>query len=93
MGEIIKKLKFKDVAVAIDAPENYQNKFLTHEFALDFKNDVTHFNVLVFIKDKSSFLNFMQQKMHQIAYDAVLWFAYPKGTSKVKTDINRDSMW
>ncbi|MGP8215089.1 MAG: hypothetical protein ACLQQ4_05955 [Bacteroidia bacterium] len=23
---------------------------------------------------------------------AVLWFAYPKGTSKIKTDINRDTL-
>mgnify|MGYP001587710911 CR=1 FL=1 len=25
--------------------------------------------------------------------DGVLWVSYPKGSSKVKTDINRDSGW
>jgi hypothetical protein len=25
--------------------------------------------------------------------DGFLWITYPKGTSKIKTDINRDSIW
>lgn len=25
--------------------------------------------------------------------DGILWISYPKGTSKVSTDINRDSIW
>jgi hypothetical protein len=25
--------------------------------------------------------------------EGVLWLAYPKGSSKVKTDINRDTLW
>jgi hypothetical protein len=25
--------------------------------------------------------------------DALLWIAYPKGSSKVKADVNRDSLW
>ena len=25
--------------------------------------------------------------------DGLLWMAYPKGTSKVKTDVNRDRLW
>ena len=25
--------------------------------------------------------------------DALLWVAYPKGTSKIKTDVNRDIIW
>jgi hypothetical protein len=30
------------------------------------------------------------KKMENIEFDGVLWFAYPKGTSGIKTDINRD---
>ncbi len=25
--------------------------------------------------------------------DGLVWIAYPKGTSKVKADVNRDSLW
>ena len=25
--------------------------------------------------------------------DSLVWIAYPKGTSKVKADVNRDSLW
>ncbi|WP_309121987.1 hypothetical protein [Paenibacillus sp.] len=28
-----------------------------------------------------------------IRHDGVLWFSYPKKTSKIKTDINRDAGW
>ena len=30
--------------------------------------------------------------MKNIEPDSVLWFAYPKGTSTIKTDINRDAI-
>ena len=35
-------------------------------------------------------INFLGTELSKIEFDSVLWFAYPKGTSKIKTDINRD---
>ena len=29
----------------------------------------------------------------EVKPEGVLWVAYPKGSSKVKTDINRDTLW
>lgn len=33
------------------------------------------------------------QAIHSLKPDALLWLAYPKSTSKVKTDVNRDRLW
>jgi hypothetical protein len=37
-------------------------------------------------------LDFLHNNLKFIETDSVLWFAYPKGTSKIKTDINRDTI-
>jgi hypothetical protein len=49
-------------------------------------------NALVFINNNKEFLSFLKNDLDNMEYDSVLWFAYPKGTSKVKTDINRDTI-
>ena len=41
---------------------------------------------------KEEYLDFLNKKMTSVVPDSVLWFAYPKGTSKMKTDINRDTI-
>ena len=47
---------------------------------------------MVFICNKKELLNFLHTQLKNVAPDSVLWFAYPKGTSKIKTDINRDTI-
>ena len=37
-------------------------------------------------------MDFLKRGLENIEPDSVLWFAYPKGTSKIKTDINRDTI-
>lgn len=49
-------------------------------------------NTLVFINNNKEYLNFLTTNLKNIEPDSVLWFAYPKGTSKIKTDINRDTI-
>lgn len=31
--------------------------------------------------------------LQAVEYDAVLWISYPKGSSGVDTDLNRDKLW
>ncbi|MEO5789358.1 MAG: hypothetical protein ACOH2D_18020 [Gelidibacter sp.] len=38
------------------------------------------------------YLDFLNTQLKYIKPDSVLWFAYPKETSKVKTDINLDTI-
>jgi len=49
-------------------------------------------NTLVFINDNKEYLDFLKKELKYIEPDSVLWFAYPKGTSKIKTDVNRDTI-
>jgi len=47
----------------------------------------------LFVKDSSQLEEFIDQILDAIAYDGILWIAYPKGSSGVKTDLNRDKLW
>jgi len=88
INDIIKKCRFKDIGVVLHAPDEWEAAFI----GLGFKTFLDHpsKNTLVFIREKQDFLNFLTNQIGNIVPDSVLWFAYPKGTSKIKTDINRD---
>ncbi len=92
MQDIIKKFKFKDKGIVINAPEQMVKEFEKLGFKTDFDKKVKSANTLVFINNNKEYLDFLKNSLKNIEPDSVLWFAYPKGTSKVKTDINRDTI-
>lgn len=92
MQDIINKLKFKGAGIVIDAPENLEKEFVKHGFKTALSIKSLNSNTLVFINNKKEFLDFLKEQLKYIELDSVLWFAYPKGTSKIKTDINRDTI-
>ncbi len=92
MKEIIKKFKFKDNGIVINAPKSFETGFAKLGFKTSFDKKVKSKNTLIFINDKNEYVNFLEKQLKVIEPDSVLWFAYPKGTSKIKTDINRDSI-
>lgn len=90
MQDIIKKFKFKDNGAVINAPAAIEQAFTK----LGFKTTLApkSSNTLVFINNNKEYLDFLKTGIKNIEPDSVLWFAYPKGTSKIKTDINRDTI-
>lgn len=92
MNETIKKLKFRGDAVVINAPADLEPEFLQQGFKTAFDKKEKSTNTLVFINNKKEYLEFLNGELTKIEPDSVLWFAYPKGTSKIKTDINRDTI-
>ncbi|NOU19285.1 MAG: hypothetical protein HOO91_17140 [Bacteroidales bacterium] len=92
MQDIIHKLKFKGAGIVINAPENLEKEFVKLGFKTTLNIKSLNSNTLVFINNKKEFLDFLKEQLKFIELDSVLWFAYPKGTSKIKTDINRDSI-
>ena len=92
MKEIIKKFKFKDNAIIINAPSDLKKNFGELGFLDSFANNQKSKNTLVFVNNQEEYLYFLNNKLEKIVIDSVLWFAYPKGTSKIKTDINRDTI-
>jgi hypothetical protein len=49
--------------------------------------------VQLFVKDKAELEKLSQTAFDAIKYDGIFWICYPKGTSKVDTDLNRDILW
>ena len=45
--------------------------------------------VLAFVENKLGLIDFLEN-LYKDNKELMIWIAYPKGTSKVKTDINRD---
>ncbi len=92
MQDIIKKFKFKDNGVVLNSPTLLEEEFVKLGFKTTFDKKAKGTNTLVFINDNKEYLDFLKNKLKNIEADSVLWFAYPKGTSKIKTDINRDTI-
>jgi hypothetical protein len=76
----------------INAPANLEKEFAKLGFKTAFDKKETSKNTLVFINNSKEYLDFLNKQLKNIEPDSVLWFAYPKGSSKIKTDINRDTI-
>ncbi|MHA2311300.1 MAG: DUF3052 family protein [Candidatus Thorarchaeota archaeon] len=49
--------------------------------------------VHLFVRDKAELESHLEKTNSHVKEGGLLWVSYPKGTSKIKTDINRDSIW
>ena len=92
MQDIIKKFKFTDNGVVLNAPAGLEEEFVKLGFKTMFDKKTKSTNTLVFINNNEEYLDFLKTNLKNTETDSILWFAYPKGTSKIKTDINRDTI-
>lgn len=92
IDDIFKKLKFKGKGIILNAPADIEKGFVGLGFTTSFDKKVKSTNTLVFINNNKEYVEFLQKQLKNVSPDSVLWFAYPKGTSKIKTDINRDTI-
>ena len=88
----IKKFRFKDKGIVINAPSTLEIQFMELGFKTSFDKEIKSKNTVIFINNNIEYLDFLNNQLKNIEPDSVLWFAYPKGTSKIKTDINRDTI-
>jgi len=49
--------------------------------------------VLLFVNKLAEAERLGLRAIRAIKSDGLLWIAYPKGTSRLKTDVNRDRLW
>jgi len=49
--------------------------------------------VLLFVNSLAEVAERTPKAIKAVKPDGMLWIAYAKGTSKVKTDVNRDKLW
>ncbi|MFN8347345.1 MAG: hypothetical protein U0X91_20240 [Spirosomataceae bacterium] len=91
MEEVIKKFKFRDKGTVLNAPADMKEAFAQFGFQTDLDKNGLSKNTLVFVYQREALQHFLNNELKYIEPDSVLWLAYPKGSSKVMTDINRDS--
>jgi len=90
MKEVIKKLRFKSECVVVNAPDDLIQEFVNLGCSASLVEGVKSSNTLVFIQNLAEFEVFLKFRLNEIVPDSTLWFAYPKQSSGIKTDINRD---
>lgn len=97
MATLIKKLQMKpgQRAIIVNAPDRFgYNKSEIPERVQLLDKPSGKFDYLhLFVADKSELDKFLPEALELIEYDAVFWISYPKGTSGLNSDINRDKLW
>ena len=89
MDELLKKLRYKQgPAILLNAPEGFQ--LLIEE--ADNDNDKMEF-LLMFANNSEEVMTWFPKALSVLKEDAIFWIAFPKKSSKVKTDINRDTLF
>jgi len=93
-SKFIKKLKIKegDKICLINSPAGFKNKLpsgITTSAKLQGKFDA----VFLFITKKTELEKMLPAAKKSLNEKAMLWVSYPKQTSKIKADINRDTGW
>ena len=92
MKDTILKFRFKDKAIVVNAPLILVNEFKEPSFKTLSGLSETSINTLVFVNNNNELFSFLNTQFNNIVPDSLFWIAYPKGTSKIKTDINRDTI-
>lgn len=89
MEELIKKLRYKHgPALVINPPEGYILGIETDKAASE------HFEFIqLFVNNSEDVRKWLPDALPLLNEDALFWITYPKQSSKVKTDINRDSLF
>ncbi|NCP83458.1 MAG: hypothetical protein GW823_00895 [Bacteroidetes bacterium] len=100
MTPLFKKLNFKDQTVCfiLNAPESFNidleqiRPFTTIQTNLNSLDSVSF--ALLFLTQQAEIEKTLNAVAPKLIDDAVLWFCYPKKSSKkYSSDINRDSGW
>jgi hypothetical protein len=91
--KLLKKLRYKEElkGTIVNAPEYISFEFNSYGFSTTLKKD-SRFTIL-FVKNKTEFKKHIRSTIKKLEYDSLFWICYPKGTSKIETDVNRDILW
>ena len=77
----------------INAPEGFEIDGLPDDVTTATDDETELDMVYLFVKSIADVKQFAPQAIKILKYDGLLWIAYPKQSSGIKTDINRDKGW
>lgn len=94
---LVSKMKIKPWARAavIKSPPGYLEKLhpLPEGVALDIHLDGLYDWVQIFVQDQRELEELAPQAIEALKPESLLWISFPKGTSKIQTDLTRDKGW
>lgn len=97
ISALAKKFRLQDAhrALIINAPDGYLEMLgeVPEEIKIEQEPSGRFDFAHLFVKERRELEQFIDQVLQAIEYDAILWISYPKGSSGVKTDLNRDKLW
>jgi hypothetical protein len=89
------QLKSGQSVIILNPPRGYLDK-LKVDLADDVLSTEASVNadaVILFVNSLVEAKDLALNAIRAVKPDGLLWIAYPKGSSKVKADVNRDSLW
>lgn len=91
---LAKKMKLKPnlKAAVINAPEDYVD-MLKHDTALSPTLNGKFDWIQIFVRDKAELEKLAPKAARALKPESLLWVSFPKGTSKIQTDLTRDKGW
>lgn len=91
---LAKKLKLKPglKAAVINAPENYVDT-LKHDTALSPTLNGKFDWIQIFVRTKAELKALAPKAARALRPESMLWISFPKGSSKIQTDLTRDRGW
>lgn len=94
---LVKKIKLKpgQRAVIINAPVDYIEGLrpLPEDVEIGQQLDGTFDWVQVFVKNQAELEQLLPRVTAALKPASMLWITFPKGTSKIQTDLTRDKGW
>ena len=91
---LAKKMKLKPglKAAVINPPENYLDD-LKHDAEISPGLSGKFDWIQIFVKDKAELDILAPKAAKALKPESMLWISFPKGTSKIQTDLTRDKGW
>ena len=91
---LAKKMKLKpDLnAAVINAPENYVD-MLKHNTALSPTLNGKFDWIQIFVRNKAELDMLAPKAVRALKPESMLWISFPKGASKIQTDLTRNKGW
>ncbi len=97
MSTLVKKLKIKngDKILILNSPEEYLSQIKDSFEGVEIVTTAEgkHSFIQLFVKNLDDLKEKVSIVMDLMEKEAILWISYPKQTSHLKSDINRDSCW
>jgi hypothetical protein len=96
VATLAQKLQIKSgKLIVLNAPQGYAERLTTElkHLAVSTRATGQAEAVLLFVNSLAEVEKLAPKAIKAVKPDGRLWMAYAKGSSKVKTDVNRDILW